>query len=118
MTESRVTVTINGKGYPMACAAGEEQRILGLGERIDSIVKDIAASSGSIADTRLLVMASLILTDQLVELESRLSAVPAAAEQQQGAGQAASEQKLDEAVLVQTLSALAERLENLASQSH
>lgn len=71
MAQSNVTVTINGSDYPMACAPGEEDKVKALGERIDSVASQIAAASGSIGESRLLVMAALILTDQLSELEQK-----------------------------------------------
>lgn len=73
MAQSNVTVTINGSDYPMACAPGEEDKVKALGERIDSVASQIAAASGSIGESRLLVMAALILTDQLSELEQKSS---------------------------------------------
>ena len=73
MAQSNVTVTINGSDYPMACAPGEEDKVKTLGERIDRVASQIAAASGSIGESRLLVMAALILTDQLSDLEQKSS---------------------------------------------
>jgi len=70
MTENRVSVNINGQDYPMVCAPGEEAKVLALGERIDGVVRQVSSVSGPISETRLLVMAALILTDQLTELEN------------------------------------------------
>ena len=79
MAQSNVTVTINGSDYPMACAPGEEDKVKALGARIDDVAGQIAAASGSIGESRLLVMAALILTDQLSELEAKSAATPEAA---------------------------------------
>jgi len=64
-----VTVTINGSDYPMSCSPGEEEKVRALGARIDAVAKQVAAASGPIGESRILVMAALILTDQLSDLE-------------------------------------------------
>ncbi len=71
--ESKVTVTINGQGYPIGCNRGEEEHILALGARIDKVAQDLSNAVGAINDSRLLVMTCLILTDKLNELESNSS---------------------------------------------
>ncbi len=68
---NNVTVSINGTDYPMACAPGEEEKVASLGRRIDEISQSIAQSSGSIGESRLLVMTALIITDKMVELENQ-----------------------------------------------
>lgn len=56
MAEARVTVTINGQNYPLACQPGEEDHIRALAARLDEYSRQIAASGGSINESRLLVM--------------------------------------------------------------
>ena len=104
MTENRVSVNINGQDYPMVCAPGEEAKVRALGEKIDGVVRQVASVSGPISETRLLVMASLILTDQLTELETTLAS---------GTGGEANSP--DEAELVSLIENIADRLETLAS---
>ena len=69
MAEARVTVTINGQNYPLACQPGEEDHIRALAARLDEYSRQIAASGGSINESRLLVMVGLIMADRLHELE-------------------------------------------------
>jgi cell division protein ZapA len=73
-SSSNVTVTINGSDYPMSCSPGEEDKVRALGARIDAVAKQVAAASGPIGDSRILVMAALILTDQLSDLEGAANA--------------------------------------------
>lgn len=119
MTTSNVTVTINGKDYPMACAPGEERKVEALGARIDEVARQVAAASGGIGESRLLVMAALILTDQMKDLEDQLKAQGAAApavssgDATAAAGEAVS--TVDEDALAGIIEGLAERLEKLAS---
>jgi cell division protein ZapA len=104
MSSSNVTVTINGKDYPMACTPGDEEKIQVLGARIDEATRQVGAGAGTIGESRLLVMAALILVDQMNELESKLASAgdsnPAPA---------------DDGALADTIEQLATRLEKLTS---
>ncbi len=105
MVSSNVTVTINGKDYPMACAPGEEKKIEALGARINEVASQVAAASGSISESRLLVMAALILTDQMKDLEDRIASSLAPVIADEG----------DEEKTAELIEQLALRLEKLAS---
>lgn len=113
MSKGQVTVSINGIDYPMACAPGEEDKVLALGAKIDEVARQISTASGAIGEARILVMASLILTDKMAELEDKLaqagsaSAVPPSAE---------AAPSLDEDKLVAIVDGLTSRLEKLASR--
>jgi len=109
MTENRITVTINGQEYPMVCAPGEEGKVLALAQKIDEVVRQIAAASGAIGESRLLVMAALILTDRLTDLEN------AAAENASVLQPDTAMEQPDESRLAAVIENLAERIETLAS---
>jgi len=104
MTENRVSVNINGQDYPMVCAPGEEEKVLALGEKINDVVRQIASVSGPISEARLLVMAALILTDRLTELENNTAT-----------GNEPASDNADEDKIASVLENLASRLETLAS---
>jgi len=103
--QSNVTVTINGSDYPMSCAQGEEDKVRALGARIDAVAKQVATASGPIGESRILVMAALILTDQLSDLEDGGAAKPSSAPE-----------TLDEDHLAGILENLAGRIEALTSR--
>ena len=65
MSQSTVTVRINGQPYQMGCDAGQETHIEEMGRNVDMIVKQLVNSVGQIGDARLLAMAGLILSDQV-----------------------------------------------------
>ena len=116
MAQSNVTVTINGSDYPMACAPGEEDKVKALGARIDDVAGQIAAASGSIGESRLLVMAALILTDQLSELEAKSAATPEAAPAQTpdaASDNAAKDDQTKDDHLAEMIEKLAARIEAL-----
>src|SRR6185437_4964411 len=57
---AQVTVTINGRGYPVACDEGEQARITELARYVDAKVRGFARELGQIGEARLLVLAALV----------------------------------------------------------
>ncbi len=72
-----VSVTINGKTYRMACDEGQEGHLLSLADRFDGYVNQLRGAFGEIGDQRLTVMAGVMVTDELQELEKRLRSLEA-----------------------------------------
>jgi cell division protein ZapA len=63
----QVSITINGRAYPVACDEGEEDRIRELARTIDGKVASFARQVGQAGEARLLVLAALVLADELAE---------------------------------------------------
>lgn len=63
----QVDVAINGRNYQIACDEGEEAHLAQLGEYVDRRVKELVTSVGQVGDSRLLVMVSLLIADELAE---------------------------------------------------
>ncbi|KZM52116.1 cell division protein ZapA [Labrenzia sp. OB1] len=70
---AQITVTINGKAFRMACDDGEEDRLMGLAKRFDGWITELRGAFGEIGDQRLTVMAGIMATDQLSELEKKIA---------------------------------------------
>ncbi|MTH98043.1 cell division protein ZapA [Roseibium sp. RKSG952] len=68
----QISVTINGRAFRMACDDGEEERLQKLAERFDGWIGELRQAFGEIGDQRLTVMAGIMATDQLVELETKV----------------------------------------------
>ena len=64
MSNSVVTIRLNGNPYQIGCGAGEEAHVSKLGEEIESIMQSLIASVGQIGEARLLAMVALILADR------------------------------------------------------
>ena len=64
MSQSVVTIRLNGNPYQIGCGAGEEAHVSKLGEEVESIMQSLIASVGQIGEARLLAMVSLILADR------------------------------------------------------
>lgn len=69
---AQVSVTVNGNTYLLACADGEEEHINRLARSIDRRVADLVASVGQAGEARLILMASLVLADELGEANAKL----------------------------------------------
>lgn len=114
---SQVTITVNGRTYKLACDDGEEQHLLKLAAHLSSHVDELRGSFGKVGDDRLLLMAGLMICDELFELRGRHDKVKTELEalQSERSDQAAQAED-SEAELAQTLEAAAERLEALSSK--
>ncbi|MEM8701026.1 MAG: cell division protein ZapA [Pseudomonadota bacterium] len=112
---AQITVTINGKSFRMACDDGEEDRLMGLAARFDGWINELKGAFGEIGDQRLTVMAGIMATDQLSELERKLAdleAQLAEARQQQVA--ALDDMSQNEEELSRAVNTAAARIESLA----
>ena len=64
---SQVNATIAGRQFRLACEDGQEEQLQTLAHDIDQRIIDLRRKFGEIGDTRLTVMAALMLADELVE---------------------------------------------------
>jgi cell division protein ZapA len=67
-----VNVLLNGRAYTVACDQGEEDHVRELGEFLDKRVRELAKTVGQAGDARLLLMAGLVVADELNEALARL----------------------------------------------
>jgi cell division protein ZapA len=98
----QISVTINGRSYPVACDEGEESRIRELARVIDGKVAAFARQVGQAGEARLLVLAALVLADELADAKEAL----------RGDGAAGG----DSHALAGSVDRLAQRIEAVAAQ--
>jgi cell division protein ZapA len=72
---SKLDITINGRSFEIACDDGEEDHLTYLAEYVDKHVSDLAESLGNVGEARLLLMAALVIADELAENISRSEAL-------------------------------------------
>ena len=65
---AQVDITVNNQNFLIACEDGQEDRLLDLSKIVDDKVGELAAQVGQVGQTRLLVMAALVIADELVDL--------------------------------------------------
>ncbi|MDE2007228.1 MAG: cell division protein ZapA, partial [Rhodospirillales bacterium] len=73
---AQVTVRINGFNYTVGCQDGEEAHLTAMAAEVDRRVESIKAVAGAGSEARMLVMAALLLADDLHETRA---ATPAGA---------------------------------------
>ena len=72
---SQITVVVNGRKYDIACDDGQEAHLTRLAQYIDRRVDELIAAVGQVGDARLLVMASLLIADELSEVYTELDSL-------------------------------------------
>jgi cell division protein ZapA len=100
---SQIDVTVNGRSYSIACDDGQEDHLRDLAAYVDKRVQELVATLGQVGDLKLLVMASLLIADELSEAF-------AAIEQQ------ATEGSPDDAALAEMVENIADRIERVAAK--
>ena len=69
---AQVNATIAGRQYRLACEDGQEEHLLDLAKDLETRIIDLRRKFGEIGDTRLTVMAALMLADQGSEMAERM----------------------------------------------
>jgi cell division protein ZapA len=68
-----VEVMVNGREYQVACDTGQEDRLRDLAHMFDKRVQALAKSVGQVGDSRLMLMAGLVLADELSNATAKSS---------------------------------------------
>jgi cell division protein ZapA len=69
---AQVVVQVNDRPYTMQCSDGEERHLQELAKLLDGEVTRIKQSVGQVGDIRVLLMAGLMVADQLAEARRRI----------------------------------------------
>ena len=110
----QVSVTLNGRTYRLECGEGEETHLIALAEYLGSHVDTMKRRFGQVGDDRLILMASLLVTDELWELRRQMQELKSTlAEARRDRSVADESVKSVQSDLVQRIGAAADRLEML-----
>ena len=101
---AQVDVSVNGQSYRIACEDGQEDRLVDLATMVDEKVLELVNQIGQVGSNRLLVMAALIIADELVDLKNEAGSL--------------QEQKdnINQQDTVLALQEITKRIENIADQ--
>jgi cell division protein ZapA len=69
---SDINVIIGGKQYRMACEDGQEDRLRQLAQEFEGRITELRGRFGEIGDARLLVMAALMVSDELLDARRQI----------------------------------------------
>ena len=114
---SQVTVTINGRNFRLVCEHGQEEHLAKLAGELDRRIGGLRSRFGEIGDTRLTIMAALMIADELSEISSRLRQFEEELASLNGARIASAEHaKATQAAISAALNSAAERIESLTKR--
>ena len=74
---AQVNIRINGRTYEVNCENGQEQHVQRLANSLSNAVNDLVKQVGQVGDARLLVMAGLVMADEMAEQKAELAAAKA-----------------------------------------
>ena len=106
-----VNVMVNGRAYTIACDDGEEAHLKELAAHVDIKAREVLSAVGQVGDTRMLLMAALLIADENHELAGRPAAAPMSDEERQSLHLRAEQA---ESAAADTLEIAAKRLEDIA----
>ena len=68
----QVVVKVNGRDFPLSCADGQEPRIRRLAQYVDAKIGDFVGRVGQVGEARLLLLAALVIADELSDANDAL----------------------------------------------
>lgn len=101
----QVTVRVGGYSHPVSCEDGQEAHLVALASEVDKRVNSIKAMGGQFGESRLLLLASLLLADEVHDLKVAVAQAKGGAPVASGA---------DDPRLAERIARIAERIEGIA----
>lgn len=107
---AQVTVRINGYAYTVGCEDGQEAHLQNMAAQVENRINSIKAIGGQSGESRLLVLAALLMADELHDLQGEMASLRSASPSATGesASPAAAEAQ-------RRLKRLADRAEEIAA---
>lgn len=107
---SEVAVTVNGRSFKIACDDGQEPRIRRLAQYVDARVAEFVRSLGQVGEARLLLLAALVIADELSDANEAL-------QQERSRGRAANSEAVAAAdAAASGVHGIAQRIESIAAR--
>jgi cell division protein ZapA len=104
---AQVTLRINGYAYVIGCKDGEERHLESMAAEVNRRIDGVRAAAGPSGEARMLVMASLLMADDLFETRTRL-------QEAEAAGTASAAPAKPDPKLGRKLNKMAKRAEEIA----
>src|SRR5271165_5308267 len=103
---AQVSLTVNGCSFAITCDDGQETRIRRLGQYVDAKVAEFVGSVGQVGEARLLLLAALVIADELADANEALRLERSGTREADAAAAAAS-----------SINGIAQRVEAIAVRS-
>lgn len=113
----QVTVTVNGRNFTVACDNGQEDHVAELAAYLDHHVQQLSDSLGAVGDARLMMLAGIMVADELSDTVAKLEELEAEVESLRANQQALSAQTSDfEVQAVQVIDGITARIEEISAR--
>jgi cell division protein ZapA len=114
---AQVNATIAGRQFRLACEDGQEDHLQALAKDMDERIAQLRGKFGEIGDTRLTVMAALMVADELAEALRRARRLEEDIDALQDARVVASDRAQNAAAaVVNAFNSAAERIEGITKK--
>lgn len=112
-----VNVMVNARAYTIACDEGEDAHLKELAAEVDAKVRELLGSVGQVGDQRLILMAALLLADELHVANAKLEEVRAELAAEHGVREELSNRvEKSEATAADALENAVRRIEDIAGK--
>jgi cell division protein ZapA len=112
-----INANIAGRQFRLACEDGQEEHLQALARELDERIEGLRKKFGEIGDTRLTVMAGLMVSDELSEVARKLRRMEEELAAHQDARVVASDRaKAASDAVVGAFNSAAERLEGITKK--
>lgn len=109
---AQVTLTVNGRNYDVTCDDGQESQLQDLAAELDGRVQQLVRSVGQPGEARLLLLAGLLMVDEMRGLRANGSGEAAAAGSMSSPAEGAGEDETQ----AELLGAVADHIETLVAR--
>lgn len=75
---AQLTIRINGYAYTVGCEDGQEQHLQAMAQQIDNRITGLKSLGGQSGESRLLMLAALVMADELHDLNAEMAALRSA----------------------------------------
>jgi cell division protein ZapA len=114
---AQVNANIAGRQFRLACEDGQEEHLLALAKDLDERIEELRQRFGEIGDTRLTVMAALMVADDLADAMRRIRRLEEEATALQDARVIAADRAKEAAsAVVNAFNSAAERIEGITKK--
>jgi cell division protein ZapA len=104
----QVTVPVNGRSFTILCDDGQEVRIRRLAQYVDAKVAEFVGTVGQVGEARLLLLAALVIADELSDANDTL-------DRERSRAQAASAERAVADATADGIQGVAKRVEAIAA---
>jgi len=114
----KVSVSLNGRAFTIGCEDGQEPYLRELARHLDGHIQNLSGQVGQIGDLRLLLMASLVVADELKDAGKKAEALEAQVDRLKSDGMTHTERaEAGRSRAAKALNEAAARLESLATEA-